>query len=338
MKICFFCRIDDPAALKRVGFYADDIRILNELGHEVVIATKFSEIPKDSDLIYAWWWTWAFLPLIKGWLLNIPVIVCGVFDYATPPRGARMCYLDRPWWQKLLLRAGLRFSDANIFLSNYEYKQIPALFKVANPTLIHCSVDVARHCPDPSPKAGEKENFFFNVAWSGGFNMHRKCLKEIVLGFIEAAKSDSSIRLEMAGKQGEFHSELSTLAKDSHCADRITFLGAISDDEKLRKMRTCLAYVQPTRFEGFGLAIAEAMACGALVITSDNSAVSEVVGDCAIFADPENPSDIARAMQDAKQRHSGLESLRSEGAKRIARLFNFESRKTKLANLLARYV
>ena len=333
MKICFFCHIDDSSALTRVGFYADDLRILKELGHEVVIATRYREIPNDAALIYAWWWTWAFLPLIKSVLRGIPLIICGVFDYATPPRGVRMCYLDRPWWQKFLLRIGLRFSDANIFVSNYEFQQIPALFRVKNPTLIHCSVDTLQHRPDPD---AIKENFFFNVAWSGGFNVHRKCLREIVLAFIEAAHTDKDVRLEMAGKQGEFHSELATLARESDCADRIIFLGPISQEEKLRKMRSCLAYIQPTRFEGFGLAIAEAMACGAIVITSNNSAVSEVVGDCAIFADPEDPSDIARAMLSAISQGSGLDSMRAKGVERINKLFNFENRKDNIADLLKR--
>lgn len=335
MKICFFCRIDDPSALTRVGFYADDLRILKELGHDVSIATSFGTIPRDSDLVYAWWWTWAFVPLIKSRLLGIPLIVCGVFDYATPPRGERMCYLDRPWWQKFLLRMSLRFADANIFVSKYETKQIPSLFEVRNPHLVHCSVDIASHRPDFSR---EKENFFFNVAWSGGFNMYRKCLKEIVLGFIEAARHDSSIRLEMAGKQGEHHDELLRLATAADCAGRIKFLGPISQEEKLRKMQTCLAYVQPTRFEGFGLAIAEAMACGATVITSNNSAVTEVVGDCGLFADPESPEDIARAMTLPVLRSKEVLELRLRGVERISSSFNFEKRKTSIQSILSSFV
>lgn len=331
MKICFFCRIDDVSALTRVGFYADDIRILRDLGHDVTIATKYGDIPNDVDLIYAWWWTWAFLPLMKSRLLRVPLIVCGVFDYATPPRGLRMCYLDRPWWQKLLLRISLRFADANVFVSDYEYVQIPALFNVRNPVRIPCAVDVEQHKP---ARNAERGNFFFNVAWSGGYNMHRKCLKEIVLGFIEAAKADPDVTLEMAGKQGEHHKILADLAQNSHCANRIKFLGPVSQEEKLRKMQTCLAYIQPTRFEGFGLAIAEAMACGATVITSNNSAVTEVVGDCGLFANPESPHDIARVMNLPILRRADIDVLRKKGVERIRSLFTYENRLLLMRELL----
>jgi glycosyltransferase involved in cell wall biosynthesis len=58
-------------------------------------------------------------------------------------------------------------------------------------------------------------------------------------------------------------------------------------------MRECTVYLQPTRYEGFGLAILEAMSCGAPVVTSARGAVPEVVGDTAILVDGTSPMAIA---------------------------------------------
>lgn len=333
MRVCFFCRTRDRADLDRVGFYREDIQLLKDLGHDVTVATRYSEIPNSTELIFAWWWTWSFLALLKSWRLGVPLIVTGVFDYATPPRGKRMCYLDRPWWQKFLMRLPLRFADANVFISDYEFKQIPSHFEVRNPKMIPCSVDLETHKARGSGDSATQP-FFLNVAWSGGYNMHRKCLKEIVEGFILAAKKSPSIRLKMAGKQGEFHKDLVELAERSGVVDRIDFLGPISQKEKVRLMQECTAYLQPTRFEGFGLAIAEAMACEALVITSANSAVTEVVGPCGLFVDPEDPNEIADAVLKVAASPGAYETLRVQAGKRIATLYSQKRRREEVGALI----
>jgi hypothetical protein len=61
MRICFFAKVDSPEVLERVNFYAQDIRILRELGYEVVVATRLKDIPFGCDLYYIWWWSWALL-------------------------------------------------------------------------------------------------------------------------------------------------------------------------------------------------------------------------------------------------------------------------------------
>ncbi len=65
--------------------------------------------------------------------------------------------------------------------------------------------------------------------------------------------------------------------------------------EKVVASATCLVY--PSLYEGFGIPILEAMACGVPVITSDKGAMKEVGGDAAIYINPESVEDIARAME-----------------------------------------
>ncbi len=56
-------------------------------------------------------------------------------------------------------------------------------------------------------------------------------------------------------------------------------------------------FVYPSTYEGFGLPPLEALACGAPVVVARSSSLPEVVGDCAIFADPYDYRDIARALE-----------------------------------------
>jgi len=59
----------------------------------------------------------------------------------------------------------------------------------------------------------------------------------------------------------------------------------------------CRVFVYPSLYEGFGLPILEAMACGAPVITSNNSSMAEIAKDAAILVDPRSESQLKRAIE-----------------------------------------
>ena len=331
MKICFFAKVETRDVLEKVNFYADDLRILHDLGHEVVIATTFAEIPVDVDLYYVWWWTWAIMPLTKARLRNKPVVICGVFDYATPPRGVGMAYIDRPFYQQWLLRVGLRFAAANVFVSRFEYDQIRGLFRVNNPYFVPCIVDEKKYVPLDNPV---REQSILNVAWSGALNAQRKCLPQIIEAFARVAPKYPQLRLKMAGRRGDHAPLLEALAQRLGVADRVDFLGAISEEDKVRLMQTCLVYMQPTLFEGFGLATAEAMACGTAVISSPVGAVPEVVGDAGLMADPNDVGAIAAALDRLLSDHEFRAVCEGKARERILEHFLFERRKLELGKII----
>lgn len=335
MHICFFCKTKDRSDLERVGFYADDIRILRDLGHQVTLATSYREIPNDADLIYAWWWTWAFIPLMKKHLYGIPVIICGVVDYETKSDDQRVCYVNRPWWDRLLQRYAMATADANVFLSRFEFDQITSKFKVHNPKLSPCTVDTQAYRPNPAVK---RERFLFNVAWSGGDNLKRKCLKEIVEAFAIASREFPDLTLVMAGKQSEYHQILVDTVTANNITDKVKFLGPISQEKKVQLMQTCLAYVQPTLFEGFGLAIAEAMACGAPMITTPWGAVTEVVGDAGLFSKSEEPQDVARAIIEMVRNENLRATFSRKGPERIQAHFHYRRRLVEIQAMITEVV
>ena len=75
-------------------------------------------------------------------------------------------------------------------------------------------------------------------------------------------------------------------------------------------------FVYPSLYEGFGLPVVEAMACGTPVITSNRASLPEVAGDAALLIDPTRPDDLAAAMSALMSDGALHDELRRKGLAR----------------------
>jgi glycosyltransferase involved in cell wall biosynthesis len=98
------------------------------------------------------------------------------------------------------------------------------------------------------------------------------------------------------------------------------WLGRVSDEELARLYRGARSLVYPSLYEGFGIPVLEAMACGTPVVTSAGGATEEVAGGAAVLVDPLDPASIAAGLEQAASRR---EELAARGLER-ARGFTWE--------------
>lgn len=107
----------------------------------------------------------------------------------------------------------------------------------------------------------------------------------------------------------ELASELNRL----RITDNVLFTGKISDDELATIYKGAALLFFPSLYEGFGLPVIEAMACGTPVITSNSTSLCEIAGDAALLVDPQNIDEMAASLEKMVDSESLVEELRRRG-------------------------
>ncbi|MBV8907195.1 MAG: glycosyltransferase family 4 protein [Acidobacteriia bacterium] len=122
----------------------------------------------------------------------------------------------------------------------------------------------------------------------------------LILAFAELLRAYPQFphHLVLAGKETWFAGRVHEAARQSGVAERIRFLGFVSDPDLLQLYNACDLFIFPSFYEGFGLPLLEAMACGRAVSCSSTSALPEVVDGAAILFDPYSTAEIVRAIAD----------------------------------------
>src|SRR5579884_2558418 len=133
------------------------------------------------------------------------------------------------------------------------------------------------------------------------------------------ARPDLPHHLVVAGKETWYSSVVHEAARRSEFGSRIHFTGFVSDDELLRLYGGCDVFAFPSWYEGFGLPILEAMACGRAVACSDTSAMPEVADSAALLFDPASVPQMTRAILDLLLHPELRGRVERLGAKRAAR-------------------
>jgi glycosyltransferase involved in cell wall biosynthesis len=99
----------------------------------------------------------------------------------------------------------------------------------------------------------------------------------------------------------------------------VHFPGRLPENEINVLLHTCRALIYPSLYEGFGMPVLEAMACGRPVLCSPAGSLAEVAGDAAVFFDPCSPPEIARAIERADLEAGSLAPFVARGHEQAAR-------------------
>jgi glycosyltransferase involved in cell wall biosynthesis len=168
---------------------------------------------------------------------------------------------------------------------------------------------------------GVRDNFLLTV----GTIEPRKNLLLLIGAFEEVARAqpDNNLQLVIAGGQGWLTGPLFEALEKSPVRDRILLTDYLHDDDLRGLYASCRAFVYPSIYEGFGLPPLEAMACGAPVIASRITTLTETLGSAAQFFDPQSSVQLAEAIIQVTTNHDLRQRLAMAGLRQAGK-FSWE--------------
>jgi len=127
------------------------------------------------------------------------------------------------------------------------------------------------------------------------------------------------LRLVVAGgREGWLNRDFYAAVEGSPVKERVVFTGYVSDETLCALYTSCRAFVYPSLYEGFGLPVLEAMACGAPVVCGDTPALAETAGGAALLVEPQDARQLARALLELLEDESARRALAEAGLRRAA--------------------
>ena len=123
---------------------------------------------------------------------------------------------------------------------------------------------------------------------------------------------------------GPLRADLEALAREEGVEDNVHFLGFIPREEVFKVLRSLDVFVFPSLYEGFGVAVAEAMATGTPVVANDIEVLREVVGDAGHFVDATDSSELTSAIKTLYGDDDTRLNAGREAKQRIERTFTLE--------------
>jgi glycosyltransferase involved in cell wall biosynthesis len=324
MRICAFAKLRDRAFFETHEFYRKDIGILRDLGYEVTLASSVRELlAARCDLYYGWWFGYGVFPALLGFLRRRPVVVSGVL-HTLDCRGLG-------GWspvKRALMKITMRLANCSILCSPGEFDRLDGF--------------VPRHC-EVVPLSIDSETYRWSdvkrdrmvlmITQLNRENVERKMVVPAIEAFAAFAASRPSFRFKICGAIGDGIDSVRGAIARFGLEDRVEIVGRVSPEEKVKLLQHAFAYLQPTSCEAFGLALGEALACGAPVVTSPESCVVATYGDAVLYG--RTPVELAQALSDLAEDSVRYLRIQEHGLEHVRR-YSYANRREAFGTIFDR--
>ncbi|MCO6465173.1 MAG: glycosyltransferase family 4 protein [Bradyrhizobiaceae bacterium] len=333
MKVAINVRTVRPGRLDGIGWYTNEILRRNIEANPDVEFHLIHDRRPDPRIQYAdnvvqhrllpparraWlydiWFQWRVPSLLKsinpdvfistdGSLplgLDIPtILVQHDLGYLAVPEQVDKLTL---WYYHNRFPQCFRAATVKATVSEFSRNQIVKEFGV-NKADVHIVPNAAREIFSPVSEAVKSEtrqrvtNGSPYIVFVGTIQP-RKNFEGLLKAFDRACSDGlEDVKLVLAGRKSYGHGAVDSFIATLGCRDRIITTGWIPDEELVKVMGSATAMVYIPHYEGFGIPIIEAMACGVPVVCSRTTALPEVAGDAALYVEDTNDKTVADAIK-----------------------------------------
>jgi glycosyltransferase involved in cell wall biosynthesis len=233
--------------------------------------------------------------------------------------------LKRLYYATIVMRAS-HCASKILTVSEFSRGRIIDWFGLSPEKVVNVRCGVA---PEYYPEVAPYELPFPYLLCVSNRRLHKNEFRQV-----EAfAKSGLSEQIKLVFT-GEPTAELANCIDRNHVTQSVHFVGRVPEARLPSLYRSAEALVFASLYEGFGLPVLEALACGTPVVTSNTTSLPEVAGDAALLVDPTSVEQIATAIKIIICDDSLRQELRGRGLKQAAR-FPWTATAAKVQEILA---
>ena len=301
---------DSSAVPAGTGYVAEPPHPPTNLGWTLVGVPRAARRAR-VDVIHAPAYTapfWAFAP-----------VVLTIHDVSYERQPQWYPY-RRDWARRAFYRHSASAASHILTVSRFSATEIAAAYRIPmeRMTVTPLGVDEA-FAPDPGVPlelpAGVTPPYVLHVG-----DLHeRRNLPMLVEALLAARGAGAEpLSIAFAGTDRGVGDTLRRLATQAGAADALVLLGSVTERRLRALYRGAAALVYPSLYEGFGLPLIEAMACGTPVIASRVTSIPEVVGDAGVLLDPANVGAWTAAILEVANDEHVRARLRAAGLRRAA--------------------
>ncbi|MDO8513420.1 MAG: glycosyltransferase family 1 protein [bacterium] len=192
----------------------------------------------------------------------------------------------------------------------------------------------------PRPNTGHASAQYSPYIFYIGRLETKKNIVNLIKAFIlfRAQNPTQTTKLVLAGKPSHGYDKIKEEIKTAGSLQQdIIELGYLSEDQVPIYMSNAELFAFPTSFEGFGMPIIQAMACGCPVLASNNTCIPEITGNAAILINPDNPQGIADGMTEILTEKKTQNDLIEKGLKQ-AEKFSWENSAQKTLEVIEKTI
>jgi glycosyltransferase involved in cell wall biosynthesis len=209
------------------------------------------------------------------------------------------------WYTKKIMSRGIRHAEKIITVSDCTKNDLIGYFKM-NGSIVSKVETIYEACESnfmPLKDDDRIENF--KQKWNlnkpyflfiGERRPHKNLVRQIEAFHQMQKQIDEELEFVIIGKSYNDYFEPEEKAKQLNLEGKIRFLGYVEDNELPLFYNCATGFMFASLYEGFGIPILEAMACGTPVITSNISSTQEIAGDAALLVNPYQVEEISQAM------------------------------------------
>lgn len=332
-RILFYSSVRDLSSFVSQRFYVIDILLLKELGYDVIITNKIIDFIRfyRYDLSFLYFYRKSLFSAILSRLFCKKVYMTGGIDALDRNLVSEKEYI----FQKIMFKLCYLFANKCVVVSNSDLKNISGLYK-KKPTKLFFSYHVINIEKFSCGFEKKCEELFVTIGWmETKANVIRKGIDRALYVFekLVANKKYADSKFVIIGKLGEGSDYLREIVENLRLEEYVSFVGSISEEDKVSLLKKSKYYFQLSSYEGFGISALEALAASNIVIHSGMGGLNDTIKSFGIKIDiQKNYENMTASILDLIEQFDYNKLI--DGYNYIHETFSLEKRREEFRELL----